>query len=78
MNPPRALQPRHVRYSARHQARLDAETHAKLQELAAAFRRKRSAILCYVMQWGLTQTRGGDHRSIHPYHSTACSPADGT
>jgi hypothetical protein len=36
-----------------------AETHAKLQELAAAFPRKRSAILRYVMQWGLTQTRGG-------------------
>ena len=51
-------QPRHVRYSVRHQARLDAETYAKLEELAAAFHRKRSAILRHVMQWGLTQTRG--------------------
>ena len=58
MNPPRAPQARHVRYSVRHQARLDVETHTKLEELAAAFPRKRSAILRYVMQWGLTQTGG--------------------
>jgi predicted transcriptional regulator len=49
--------PRQRRYSIRHQARLDAETHTKLEELAAAFHRKRSAILRSVMQWGLTQTR---------------------
>jgi hypothetical protein len=58
MNPPQASQPRHVRYSVRYQARLDFETRAKLEELAAAFHRKRSAILRYVMQWGLAQTRG--------------------
>jgi hypothetical protein len=29
MTPPRMPYPRHVRYSVRHQARLDAETHAK-------------------------------------------------
>jgi predicted transcriptional regulator len=46
-----------VRYSVRYQARLDAETHAKLAELAAAFHRKRSAILRHAMPWGLTQTR---------------------
>jgi predicted transcriptional regulator len=51
-------QPRTRRYSVRYQARLDAETHAKLEDLAAAFHRKRSAILRSVMQWGLTQTRG--------------------
>ena len=50
-------QPRHVRYSVRHQARLDAETYAKLEELAGAFQRKRSAIVRFVMQWGLAQTR---------------------
>jgi hypothetical protein len=49
MTPPRDPQPRHVRYSVRHQARLDAETHVKLEELAAAFHRKRSAILRSVM-----------------------------
>jgi predicted transcriptional regulator len=58
MTPPRDPQPRHVRYSVRYQARLDAETHAKLEELAAAFHRKRSAILRHAMQWGLTQTGG--------------------
>jgi predicted DNA-binding protein len=58
MTPPRDPQPRHVRYSVRYQARLDAETHAKLEELAATFHRKRSAILRHVMPWGLTQTRG--------------------
>jgi predicted transcriptional regulator len=50
--------PRHVRYSARHQARLDAETHAKLDALASTFHRKRSAILRYVMQWGLRHSEG--------------------
>jgi predicted DNA-binding protein len=58
MTPLRVPYPRHVRYSVRYQARLDAETHVKLEELAAAFHRKRSAILRHAMQWGLTQTRG--------------------
>ena len=58
MPPPHATHPRHIRYSVRHQAWLDAETHAKLEELAAAFHRKRSAILRHAMQWGLTKTRG--------------------
>jgi predicted transcriptional regulator len=58
MNLPQAPHHRRVRYSVRYQARLDAETAAKLQELAAAFHRKHSAILRYVMQWGLAQTRG--------------------
>jgi predicted DNA-binding protein len=58
MAAPRESQPRTRRYSLRYQARLDAETSAKLQELAAAFHRKHSAILRYVMQWGLAQARG--------------------
>ena len=58
MTPPRDPQPRHVRDRVRYQARLDAETHAKLAELTAAFHRKRSAILRHAMPWGLTQTRG--------------------
>jgi hypothetical protein len=45
-----------VRYSARHQARLDAETHAKLQELMAAFQKTRAAILRYVMEWGISRS----------------------
>jgi predicted DNA-binding protein len=58
MSPSGAPHQRHVQYSARHQARLDAETHAKLEEFARTFSRTRSDILRYVMQWGLTQTGG--------------------
>jgi predicted transcriptional regulator len=58
MNPPREPRPRQRRYSARHQARLDAETHAKLEELASTFPRKRSAIVRYLMQWGLRHSEG--------------------
>jgi len=32
--------------------------HAKLEELARTFRRKRATILRYVMQWGLALTDG--------------------
>jgi predicted transcriptional regulator len=58
MHSPQAPQPRQRHYTARHQARLDASTLARLEEFAHSFRRKRSAILRYVMQWGLTQTQG--------------------
>jgi predicted transcriptional regulator len=58
MNSPQAPHARPVRYSARHHARLDAATYAKLEAFAIAFHRKRSVILRYVMQWRLTQTRG--------------------
>jgi hypothetical protein len=58
MHPPPELRPRHRRYSVRRQARLDAETYAKLEALALTFRQKRAAILRYVMQWGLAHTTG--------------------
>jgi hypothetical protein len=58
MNSARESQPRLRRYSARHQARLDAETHAKLEELAPAFHRKHSVILRFMMQWGLRHSEG--------------------
>lgn len=57
MNSAAAHGPRHQRYSARHQARLDAETFAKIEELARTFHRTRSAILRYVLGWSLTQTQ---------------------
>jgi phosphatidylserine/phosphatidylglycerophosphate/cardiolipin synthase-like enzyme len=57
MTPPRAPHPRHVRSSARWQARFGGETRAKLEELARTFYRKRSAIRRSVMPWGRTQTR---------------------
>jgi predicted transcriptional regulator len=51
-------QPRRKRYNVRWQARLDAETHTKLQALAQAFHRKRAQILRHVMQWALADTHG--------------------
>jgi predicted transcriptional regulator len=58
MTPPLGRQPRQRRSSVRHQARLDVETSAKLEELASNFHRKRSATLRYVMQWGLHHSTG--------------------
>ena len=55
-----------MRYSVRHQARLDAETHAKLEEFARTSPRKRLDILRYVMQWGLTQTGGSTVNMADP------------
>jgi hypothetical protein len=57
MHPPEP-QPRQPRYSVRQQARLDRETHAKLEELVTSLHRKRAEILRYVMQWGLAHTQG--------------------
>jgi predicted transcriptional regulator len=56
MNPPSEPRPRQRRYSARLHARLDSDTHAKLEALATALHRKRAAILRYVMQWALAHT----------------------
>jgi hypothetical protein len=50
--------PQQSPYSIRRQARLDGDTHAKLEELTKAFHRKRGAILRYVLQWGLAHTQG--------------------
>ena len=58
MHPPPETRPRHRRYRVRRQARLDAETHAELEELAYTSHPKRAAILRFVMQWGLTRTQG--------------------
>jgi hypothetical protein len=58
MHRPPETRPRHRRYRVRRQARLDTETHAKLEALAHTFHRKRAQILRYVMQWGLTHTTG--------------------
>jgi hypothetical protein len=63
MNPPLGPQPRQRRYSARRQARLDAETYAKLEELARTFRRKRAAVLRFVMGWGTIQRQ---HWTVDP------------
>jgi predicted transcriptional regulator len=54
----REPQPRQRHYTARHEARLDAETLSKLEDLAKTFRRKRAAILRYVMQWRVSHSEG--------------------
>jgi hypothetical protein len=66
MPPPPEPQPRQRRDSVRHQARLDAETHAKLEALANTFHRKRGQILRHVMQWGLTHTQGWTVNTLIP------------
>jgi hypothetical protein len=58
MTPPPEPHPRQLRYSVRRQARLDAETFAKLEALAHTCRRKRAQILRHVMPWGLAYTTG--------------------
>lgn len=58
MNAPLPPGPRQRHYTVRYQARLDPETSAKLDELARTCHRKRSAILRYVMQWGLGHSEG--------------------
>jgi hypothetical protein len=66
MHPPPEPQPRQRRYSVRHQARLDARTHAKLEALTRTFHRKRAAILRYAMQWAPAHMEGWTvDRSIH-------------
>jgi hypothetical protein len=74
MNPPPDPQPR---YSIGYQARLDAETCAKLKELASSFHRKRAAILRSMMQWGLAHTRI-DSWPIHPGCPLSRAHAGGT
>jgi predicted DNA-binding protein len=54
----RGPQPRQRHYTARHQARLDAETFLKLEDLAKTFHRKRGPILRYVLEWGLGHSEG--------------------
>jgi hypothetical protein len=58
MHPLPEPQPHQRRYSVRCQARLDTETHAKLEELVSALHRKQAAILRHAMQWGLSHTEG--------------------
>ena len=58
MTPPPEPHPRQLRYSVRRQARLDAETFAKLEALAHTCHRKRAQIFRRVMPWGLAYTTG--------------------
>jgi hypothetical protein len=45
--------PREPHTRIRMDARLDAMTRAKVEDLAARFHRTRAAVLCHIMRWGL-------------------------
>jgi hypothetical protein len=45
--------PRGARASIRTDARLDAMTRQKVDDLATHFRQPRAAVLCHIMHWGL-------------------------
>jgi hypothetical protein len=45
--------------SIRMNARLDAMTRTKVDELARRFHQRRAAVVCYIMQWGLSQGQTG-------------------
>jgi hypothetical protein len=45
------------RTSIRMDARLDATTRAKVDELAQRFHQPRPAVVCHIMQWGLSRGR---------------------
>lgn len=55
MNPLSDESPHGAPASLRMDARLDAATRAKVDELAARFRRPRAAVVCHIMAWGLGQ-----------------------
>jgi len=58
MHPLPEPQPRQRRYNVRCQARLDAETQAKLVVPRKTFHRKHAQILRQVMRWALAHTEG--------------------
>ena len=47
------------RSSTRTDARLDPTTRAKVDDLARHFHRPRAAVLCHIMQWGLSREQTG-------------------
>jgi predicted transcriptional regulator len=55
MIPPRDGRPSEPRSSIRMDARLDATTRAKVDELAKQFHRPRAAVLCHILRWGLSR-----------------------
>ena len=71
--------PSEPRASIRMDARLDAVTRAKVDELAHRFHQPRAAVVCHIMEWGLSrkqaETRDGGEsdgpvRHLSPYVDT--------
>jgi hypothetical protein len=80
MNSPPDHQPREPRASIRIDARLDAMTRAKVDDLATHFHQPRAAVLSYIMHWGLSHgktepvdqgTSHGPVRHLHVYVDAA-------
>jgi predicted transcriptional regulator len=71
--------PSEPRTSIRMDARLDAVTRAKVDALAARFRRPRAAVLCAIMPWGLlrgpTAARDGGAAEGPVCHLALCVDA---
>ena len=59
MNPAADRNSREPRTSIRVDARLDAATRQKVDDLAKHFHQPRAAVLCYIMQWGLSREQTG-------------------
>jgi predicted DNA-binding protein len=59
MHPPSAPPADEPRASTRMDARLDATTRQKVDELAQHFHRPRAAVLCHIMHWGLSHGQTG-------------------
>jgi hypothetical protein len=57
--------------SIRMDARLDADTRQKVDDLAGHFRRTRAAALCHIMQWGLDHGAVAIHDRDH-VHGPVC------
>src|SRR5215216_5715201 len=49
----------HPRASIRMDARLDADTRQKVDDLAGHFRQPRAAVVSHMMRWGLNRAPGG-------------------
>jgi hypothetical protein len=67
MNTPSAPPSDESRATIRMDARLDATTRQKVDDLARHFHQPRAAVLCHIMQWGLTceQIRPLDRGKSH-------------
>jgi predicted DNA-binding protein len=63
------------RASIRLDARLDATTRQKVDDLARHFRQPRAAVLCHIMRWGLSREHTGPLDQGHaqgPVHHLYC------
>src|SRR5262245_31998660 len=61
MNTPSAPPSDVPRSSIRTDGRLDPTTRQKVDDFARRFHQPRAAILCHIMQWGLSHSQTGPH-----------------